>query len=80
MKYLLMLLFMVGCTAPPSKYKVGEHIKSGKCHGYVGLVMGTTFMSSFLTNYRYQILDFRCGDYILKATFIHEDDIEGVIE
>lgn len=35
MKYLLILLFLVGCSNGPAKYAIGDRVRTKNCTGYV---------------------------------------------
>ena len=74
MKYLLILLFLVGCVQN-KKYKIGQYVKTGDCYGYIERY------ESYGTNYLYKLVKVTCTNGLDGVHWIKviQDDIDEVI-
>lgn len=80
MKYLVILLFLVGCSSNSPLYRVGDHIMVGRCNGYVHTVRGRSRLESSFTKYMYTVVNYVCPGIKFSSTLIMEEDIDGVVE
>lgn len=77
MKYLLVLMFLVGCgqTYSTNQYRVGDYIVAGNCKGYIASY--NLWLSSETT---YKILNADCGGVSFNFIYINESDIDGLAQ
>ena len=74
MKYLLILLLLVGCTSPPL-YQIGDKVRAGKCVGFIAHIARWPWPYENT----YLLVPVKCGPIYYDKNIVNESEINKVL-